>query len=1009
MPTVEEGVRSFERLQTLVDSDVDVADLTDRRNTLKSLNRRIEKLLGPQTKPLTAKQAADQAEAAEKQAARASRVDDEAVKLLSNEANTLVPDNDQQFLARRTGELGAVIGANLDEEVTRQLTAAQREEIDPSEFEPYLTAVRAREILDAGELDFHTREGTLRDGKVPSAQFTPEQIEELRTDKGPIGSARNVVGGAVRGVLGAGGIAASALGAEGIGSTLAGAGRVAEEAIGTQDLAGRAAELEFGDIVQRAQLPDGDPNKLGIGEAMARAGQLAITNGDAFVNLLEGVGAAALGGGGLGVGARAAGAAARATGSVGTAAANTAGRVTSAVAPRGTGASFAGLGAGVDESLTTDQARITAGTGILAGQAGRFGATAETGLADIARRVTPGITAPVRRGTVGGSTSNLRNAATGTAQGAAVETGQEFVESGGESFATDAQTNDLGVIGTLTDPTAQRRALAAGAVSAPVGAALGGPIGAAGSVGQAGANRAATEFNAQNNPEAFQRAFQAEADSEAFNAENQAAAERQGQEELGDQIVAEERAARDARLQARDERLITEGIDAQTPVGAQFGADNSGFEVPGELEAAVQQRAQVLNQRATEREGVIQERGPGVRPSQIGQRAPVAATFSSEFFSGSEQSAINYEQFALQDAATQEADLRALYRNQPQLDPIAEDAFIQQMGDVRDLPTDVFEQRFNQALEGSNSEAALASIAEQNQARQSEAGDQATDAIDAQTPTVGQFSATRPADEQAPGEAEAEARAQARQAELDVLDSAVRSVPAPAAVPDPSVFRPEDLDGNGRLREPADLSQDINERRLQVEPQATLENTILADARDTVSLSGGGIASRPDFFHETFFDMPPEQRAAALEALATRSGLESEQAVTFAQAVGEVPSTAAQFQDRVRTALNTAQQAAEAVDVGLDPSQSRERELDNVVFTTNADGAIELAQTLDNPNSPIAQVLGDTATTPAVQQAQNQLTNILGENPDTSTITPANARQISEVLQQYERATGKKL
>lgn len=582
-------------------------------------------------------------------------------------ADALGLSPEQELLARQSGDLGATLNAELDDELMRLGQRLGEAGDKPRENPEYLQLLADRDMLRSNEFKFRQRYGlhiaqdpdsgqdalpwdtgyTEADGATPS-KFTTDYVNELR---GGSSTLRQVAGSAAGGLIGATGVVASALGAEDTGQALGALGTTVREGISQNNLADRAATLESGDIIRRAQLPAEDPEHLPMQTAALDLIKLTLTDVDAAQNLVSGLGGAVVGGKGLQLAGRGAGAVAGAVPGVG-AVGRAAAPLANAVAPQGvrtaTAASLAGTGQSVDGTLTTEEARLRAGSSILSGQVGRILTPAENLIGNTASRI-------VGRGTP----STARGGVTGTVGGAvntgAAEVIQGGIENAGEVFAEAATAQGLSVTEALQNPEVQRSALIQAGVTAPLEGVAGGFVGATtGGVGGArNARRAKAELKAD---EAAEAAAEKEGDERVLSEAEQ------------EQAVAERNVfVRALRVDLNRDR----GAKAADPENLNV-ADNDGV-----------------------------------------------ATIDNTFFTDVDAEE-NFNQFRDQPPEIQELTVRALYQQTQGLDPIAEDAFINSVfgidGDKPFTKKDAFadfQERFQTAAQDSNNTVQLDALREQ--------------------------------------------------------------------------------------------------------------------------------------------------------------------------------------------------------------------------------------------------------------------------------------------------------
>ena len=1035
MPTTEEQTR--ETLKLLASADVDDLALATERQRLNEIIAQTTARTAALPRPPTAAQSAKTAASAQEQSARLEARFRQAPQIIRKIADKYELGPEQEYQSRRDGSLGAVINADLQDEVNKQYDRAIKSGEDIGTNEAYQLALEAQRQFVENEQVFHATNNAIEPGQpLPwedLTNFGPEQVNELRTNKGLIGSARNVVGGAIGGLVGLGGVAASALGAEETGAALAGAGQNIQDAIGTQDLAGRAAELEFSDIIRKAQSGD-----IELQDAMLAAGRLAATDIDAFTNLAETIGSAAAGGGPLGLAARGAGAAARATGAVG----NAATRVGSAVAPRGTGAAFVGIGQGVDENLTTDQAQILAGTGVIAGQLSRLG-SAENLLGNAARRVTPGLS-PVTTSAATTTPSSLIGGGVGGAlRTAGAESAQEFVEGTGEGLGQAAQEG--GSVASAFTGDNLRQAAIGGAVAAPLGAVAGGAIGGIGGVAGARSDNVALTQRQQGEAQAAaleqQQAAEQQAQADA------AAAERRDQEALGQAQADQFRADRDARLRSSQgiQELFQQFGERTSPeFNQQRAAEREQFN------STIAQEQTRLNEALTTSRAVVQEPGLDTPIDQIGQLVPQRADFGTMFpaltndpTSPAETQAENTQrtveairEIKALDPEAQELQLRALYRNSFGENLPAENAFIGSFNSQESNTPRTFVNALETAVGAS-----LQTNVEPSTGLDDGAAAQAQVDIDGQTPVT---PLTPNAPGTAPGVDEEAIRTQARTAAQSTLNRLVTRVPSGATPSNPISFGAVDIGADGRLRSGVDLNINPADVNRQVNPTANVENTILADGRTVTEVGKGDNQLTAFVTYQLLSEQDPDQLQASLEALGVSSGLDPSAASSFALELGAPSGLVAEYQQRAAAALNRARRltgqegqvtppTATPVDpvapvapvepapvepapptepVEPVPSETNQIELSEI-FDEIPEGLSLKPGMLDTENGYLNTLLSDRSL-PALSGgalAQQRVVDVLSavNARGSEILTPEEGAEIVDALRQYERATGKKL
>jgi hypothetical protein len=452
----------------------------------------IAEALAQQNEALRLQQAnqpsASQIRQANEQALEQQQIQQLAVERVSSIYSDLGLDNNEAYLSRLSGDLGATIDFKLDEELQR-LSRAGR---DPdTEFERNIIR-QAKQVLAAEEADFLQQNPDAQ----PYTSVPTDRRQDLASADTFFDGVKKAAATGLAGIPGLAGIAASAAGAEDLGQSLGGLASDIRSAAPT-DIGSEAASLQASEIIRRAGLADNDPDKISLLDAARQVGSLTLTDGDFAADLLANTAGAALGGGAVTgaarAGARLAGSVAGRAGATGTGQALT--NLGTRAAPTGgviqgtaaaTPAIGVGLGSGVDENLTTEQARILAGAGAIsapiAGLTGALGGqVAEQALGNLGRRAGQVLPARIQPGAnpVVSSAPSIGQAAGRVGVSATGEAAQEFVEGGGEALGQFAQQNpNLSVGQVLTNQEAQRQALASGAVGAPLGAGLGGALGA---------------------------------------------------------------------------------------------------------------------------------------------------------------------------------------------------------------------------------------------------------------------------------------------------------------------------------------------------------------------------------------------------------------------------------------------------------------------------------------------------------------------------------------------------
>jgi len=598
-------------------------------------------------------------------------------------------NEEQAYLSRVGGELGAVIDRKLNDELQK----VNKREPTGERAAVLRQAVRQ---LQAEELAFQQN----TPGAVPYDSLSGDKVKDLASADSFMDVVKKGAATGLAGIPGLAGIAASAVGFEDAGQTLGGLAADIRGKAPT-DIQSSAASQQMADIQRRVSLDDDDPLKLSLSEAATKMAGLAVTDGDVFQDLLANTTGSVVGGGAVraGVTAAARGGAAlagRVTGRGG-AAASTAGTATERAATananlfnpvtqsagtrlaQGTAnaapAIGVGLGSGVDGTLTTPQAQLLAATGLvssgLAGGLGLLGAgTAETALSQagaaagrlpVINRI-PGLGGQAAQTTADlapiGTGQIARNAVGRTIGTSAGESAQEFVEGAGESLA------GAGADGNLTEEDF-RQAGITGALQAPLGAVIGAPAGAVGSV--AGDR----EQNRQNE------------DTQRFRDDSRA--ELQAQKQTARQAVT------DARTNASDVRRAAAvadqaSVDAIRQGNAQAIAQEQ--QVFQERETAIAERQQSL------REPFVDD---GVDPSVLPlaeRRARAQAQAEgvprdiTRFVAGTGRTAEGLDALLTAEPAEAELELRAMYRNQG-LDPQKEDAFIDRVSVIDFEPLNV--------------------------------------------------------------------------------------------------------------------------------------------------------------------------------------------------------------------------------------------------------------------------------------------------------------------------------
>lgn len=572
---------------------------------------------------------------------------------LNNAVNKLNLTEDQMFLSQQSGELSATLRYQLKQDLDKELKRNSAGSDDSAAIQSALGQ------LGQYEQAFKQANPTATD---PST-ISDERKKDLATPDGFWG---NVVKGAatgVAGIPGLAGIAASAAGFEDAGQLLGGLASGIRDAAPT-DIGSSAANQQFADILSRAE-----GGELSTTDAIKQAVQLGLTDGDFAADLLGSTVGAAAGGGVVRGAANAAGITARLA-SAAPSTTTAAGRLI-AEAGRTAPAIGVGLGAGVDENLTSGQARILAGTGVAssltAGATGLLGArVAESALGNVAARIPGaqrlGASPAPAAGTLRNTTAlgQLGAAGRGALGTGAAEAAQEFVEGAGESLGQTAQTTGQGALETLGDADARRRAITSGAIQAPLGAGLGGPIGAASGVASA---RAANNQQGRLQDEAAQIDTQRTGDIDGAR-------------------IAE------ATAQARQQReLGTTSVEAQELAARQAEAN----QLNTELDQATQAREETIQARQQELTIVTPAApltGEALTNSTRAQRQAANQDTTRpqtllDFLESSLADPASFDQMVDSQGGNMEDTFRALYRNEAEvnegLDPAAEQSFIDQV------------------------------------------------------------------------------------------------------------------------------------------------------------------------------------------------------------------------------------------------------------------------------------------------------------------------------------------
>lgn len=928
--------RTAELFKTLINASEDQQALQTRRAEVDAVNQVFADATQAQSRAQGRQPTAKQLEA------ERVRVEDENLRIenagaiIRSKVDKYDVSSDQEFFLRKEGSLGARLNAELQSDILKATQAAQKDGNSPSQDPRVLDAREVYRQFYENEQAFHAQQGGIPIGEqLPWEDrntFTPEIVRELSESKGPLGSIRNIIGGGLGGALGAVGIGASAVGLEPVGSALAGAGQKVSDAIGTQDLAGKAAELEFADIIELAQLPEGDPNKISIAEAMGRAGTLAVTDIDAFTNLVEGIGSAAVGGGVLGTAGRVANAATRASGAtrVANAASRVGDNIGSGVASA-TRASFAGSGQGVDETLNQDEAILRAGTSLVAGQFGRIG-TAETALgnaaSNIARRGAPGAPGGVVRGGLTTSAS---------------ESAQEFVEGTGEGLAEVANTE--GIPGALTEDNIRNAAIG-GAVQAPLGAVGGAAAGGVAGFTQARVNQRAEAAAQEEQDVAFDESFQAtEANLRARDLEEQDVAFENSQQATIDALSEQRRAEQEAARQAEQAQAVE----------AERGR---------------------LNQVRTEAVGDTVAFGPDVPANQVGQLRPQVADLNTEFFE--DNSGQNFINFLQEAPESQELKLRALALNQAEINDGRVTDFVETV--QQGLTPELTQTEFYNLLQDAASISQQADVNPIADARvqgvQREQRAQATEQVEQEVQNITEQQNQEQAAAQSEAQASAELLQQERVAGSEAQQQLAQSQVTQGKKIDTLVRKLKKT-----LKEPIrDVPDDANataqELRVARDQVATLDNSFLRP------VTGDNAIPLDEYFKFTdgyLSQLSVPDRRGVLKELAEREGISQEQAGEFAARGALLDSSRpGPFTERL-SALRDAARAGTLQTQNTAPTATPTTEVTNTSATQSA---------IDAATPGASDTTVDQVIPPRLTEPDGLLTALRG---DRSTLTPEQA------------------